>query len=310
MGRPRFAAGIDIGGTRIKLGVVDLDAGTVLSRGILDTEKAGEQPFFDAVSRALTAQLSSLGLARERLVGVGVSIGSYVFSDGTIDGMSGFIPFLVCGYPLRERMERALSLAARVDNDARLIGLAEAVFGAGRGASRCLTLTLGTGIGVGLCVDGRPCGDEAHQHLAGHIMVRRGDEYPCLDDAPCYCGLRGCFESTCSGGALERRSAALPGGPFCNAELFARAGAGEPGPLSLVGWYMDMLLNALNQYVYLYCPDRIVLGGGISRGLEAYCGELDRRLAARVYSGQRTRVCLSWLMEDAGILGAATQFAR
>jgi predicted NBD/HSP70 family sugar kinase len=197
----------------------------------------------------------------------------------------------------------------RVDNDARLICLAEARDGAGKGFSRVLTLTLGTGVGVGLCEDGRPFGGEPFIHLAGHIKVRTGGEYACLDADPCYCGMQGCLESTCSGTSLQAYVHDRLGDDVSNKEMFERAAAGDTEAQAIVDWYIDMLARALNQYVYLYCPDVIVIGGGVAKGLGRYSGKLDALLTAEVYEGQRTVIKVTDLKEDSGILGAASLFA-
>ena len=172
-----------------------------------------------------------------------------------------------------------------------------------------LTLTLGTGIGVGLCEDGRPFGNEPFIHLAGHVKVRTGGEYDCLDSEPCYCGMEGCFESTCSGTSLEKFVHDRLGPEVGNKELFARAATGEEAACEIVDWYLDMLCRALNQYVYLYCPDIIIIGGGVAKGLAPYEARLQDALVAEVYEGQRTEIRITQLKEDSGILGAASLFA-
>ena len=300
-----LVAGIDIGGTNVKAGIVDLATNEVLASCDFPTIRDSEQAFLESLAAAV-AQLSAQADAPRA---AGISIGSYVFSDGSIDGMSSFVPFLTHGYPLAERIGGALGLPVRVDNDARLICLAEARDGAGQGFSRVLTLTLGTGIGVGLCEDGRPFGGEPFIHLAGHVKVRTGGEYPCLDAEPCYCGMQGCFESTCSGTSLQAYVHDRLGADITNRELFERAAADDPAAAEIVEWYLDMLARALNQYVYLYCPDVIVIGGGVAKGLERYESDLNDRLVAEVYEGQRTVVRITDLKEDSGILGAASLFA-
>ena len=300
-----LVAGIDIGGTNVKAGIVDLATNEVLASCDFPTIRDSEQAFLESLAAAV-AQLSAQADAPRA---AGISIGSYVFSDGSIDGMSSFVPFLTHGYPLAERIGGALGLPVRVDNDARLICLAEARDGAGQGFSRVLTLTLGTGIGVGLCEDGRPFGGEPFIHLAGHVKVRTGGEYPCLDAEPCYCGMEGCFESTCSGTSLQVYVHDRLGADVSNKEMFERAAAGDAKARAIVSWYIDMLARALNQYVYLYCPDVIVIGGGVAKGLERYESDLNDRLVAEVYEGQRTVVRITDLKEDSGILGAASLFA-
>ena len=300
-----LVVGIDIGGTNVKAGIVDLVTNKVLASCGFPTIRDREEAFLKSLSDAVAELSAQVGAPRA----AGVSIGSYVFSDGSIDGMSSFVPFLVHGYPLAARVEEAIGLPVRVDNDARLICLAEARDGAGRGYSRVLTLTLGTGIGVGLCEDGRPFGREPFIHLAGHVKVRTGGEYPCLDVEPCYCGMQGCFESTCSGTSLQAYVHDCLGSAVSNAEAFERAERGDPKAQAVVAWYLGMLASALNQYVYLYCPDIIVIGGGVAKGLARFERELNRMVVAEVYEGQRTMVRITSLKEDSGILGAASLFA-
>lgn len=300
-----LVAGIDIGGTNVKAGIVDLATNEVVASFDFPTIRDSEQAFLESLARVVEELSEQAGAPRA----AGISIGSYVFEDGSIDGMSSFVPFLVHGYPLAEKIEGALGLPVRVDNDARLICLAEARDGAGKGFSRVLTLTLGTGVGVGLCEDGRPFGGEPFIHLAGHIKVRTGGEYACLDADPCYCGMQGCFESTCSGTSLQAYVHDRLGDDVSNKEMFERAAAGDAEAQAIVDWYIDMLARALNQYVYLYCPDVIVIGGGVAKGLGRYSGKLDALLTAEVYEGQRTVIKVTDLKEDSGILGAASLFA-
>lgn len=300
-----LVVGVDIGGTNVKAGIVDLATNEVLASCGFPTNRDSEQEYLASLCQAVDRLSSQVGRPR----GAGVSIGSYVFADGSIDGMSSFVPFLVHGYPLARRLEEALYLPVRVDNDARLICLAEARDGAGKGYSRVLTMTLGTGVGVGLCEDGRPFGGEPFIHLAGHVKVRAGGEYPCLDRKPCYCGLEGCLESTCSGSSFQAFVHDLLGTEVTNEDAFERAAAGDEAASEAIAWYLDMLARALNQYVYLYCPDVIVIGGGVASGLERYEDDLNNRIVAEVYEGQRTRVKITSLKEDSGILGAASLFA-
>lgn len=301
-----LVAGIDIGGTRTKMGIVELATGRVLGSRVFATERTDEAIFLDNLAGAASSLAAEVGAPRA----AGVSIGSYVFSDGSIDGMSSFVRFLTHGYPLAGRVSQALDLPARVDNDARLIALAETREGAGRGAGRVLTLTLGTGVGVGLCEGGHPVGQDSHIHLAGHVRVREGGEVTGLDEEPCYCGLTGCFESTCSGTSLAKLARAWLGTTISNEWLFELAEARDAAATEVLGYYLEMLSRALNQYVYLYCPDVIVLAGGVAKGLAPYRQRLQDMLVASVWEGQRTEVRMGTLEEDAGIVGAASLFAR
>lgn len=306
-----YVLGIDIGGTRIKLGVVDTDTGAVIGTvQPIDTPRDTEEHFYQAVAHQVDQHLSSCGLTRGDMAGMGVSIGSYCYADGSIDGMSSFVPFMVEGYPLLPKLEQALGLKGAMDNDARLIGMAETHYGAGVGYKRTLTITLGTGVGIGICVDGKPMGEEAFFHLSGHVKVRTGGEFPnSLDKEPCYCGMQGCFEGTCSGTSLELYLKEVFGPEMTNRGFFELAQKGHPKALEVLDWYLDMVASALNQYIYLYCPDVIILGGGVSKGLAPWIDELKGRVVGQVHHLQHTELVISQLMEDSGVLGAASLFA-
>lgn len=300
-----LVVGLDIGGTRIKCGIYNVATHEVVSSAVAATPHE-EEAFFTTISQLVTEQAAQVGQPHA----VGVSIGSYVFADGSIDGMSSFVPFLTHGYPLGARISECLKLPARVDNDARLIALAEAVSGVGAPYRRVLVLTLGTGIGVGLVEDKQPVGADSSMHLAGHILVRTGNELACLDNEPCYCGQTGCFESTCSGTSLAKLVHEKLGADATNELLFQCAQMGDTQAQEIVEWYISMLCRALNSYVYTYCPDAIVLAGGIAHALGPWISRIKDALVAEVYEGQRTEVLLTTLKEDSGIIGAASLFAN
>ncbi|MDD3174385.1 MAG: ROK family protein [Herbinix sp.] len=304
----RYAVGLDIGGTRIKMGIIELESGKVMAAEVFPTERHFEVVFYESIRKSLCHMLSKLSMDAVKLVGIGISIGSYVYSDGTLNGLIGIVDFMPYGYPLKKKLEEALNLNAKIDNDARLIGQAEALYGAGRGFSRVLTLTFGTGIGVGLCIDGQLTDKEATIHLAGHIRVR--DEHDCkwLDEPPCYCGLTGCFESTCSGSALEKQIHHMLGKDISNQKMFQLAEQESQTAVNCVRWYIEMLCRGLNQYVYIYCPDVIVLGGGVSNSFAPWLVDIQENIIAKVNERQKTAIRLSELKEHSGILGSAALF--
>ena len=80
-----YALGLDIGGTRMKLGVVRLRDGTIGPVSVVDTCRDSETEFFSRIQQAAEENLARAGVALDQLEGVGVSVGTYVFSDGCID---------------------------------------------------------------------------------------------------------------------------------------------------------------------------------------------------------------------------------
>jgi Transcriptional regulator/sugar kinase len=192
-----FAFGVDIGGTRVKAGLVDISKGEILSSKVFESAK-NEELFLSNLKNALEVLRLSNGLERRQICGAGVSVTGFVHSDGVMGRTSAaFLPFL-SEYPIKKRLTETLEMPVRVDSDGRLVCYGECLFGAGRGYGRVLLITLGTGIGFCLLENATIPDYPAVLHMGGHIKVKNSDE-------KCYCGLTGCFEQLCSGPALSRR---------------------------------------------------------------------------------------------------------
>ncbi len=171
-------------------------------------------------------------------------------------------------------LERRFGVPVAVENDCKLAGLAEAHFGAGRGAASLFYITLGTGVGGGYIHDGSilACGDLGEAEI-GHIVVDPGG----LD---CCCGGRGCVESVCSGPGLanlcrrfadqfpgEWRSSALPaavdGRPVRSEDVVRCWERGDRFASRVMEASAGHLATALAAAVNLLVPERIVIGGGL-----------------------------------------------
>lgn len=304
-----YVFGVDFGGTRTKIGLVELSSGKVLKSTVIPTEKNTEQQLFSSLLNEVEQIRKDTGLSQKQISGIGISIGSYVFTNaGIVDSMCGFIS-IPDQYPLKDKVESILEIPCRVDNDARLIGYAESLYGAGKEYCRVLTLTLGTGVGVGFTVNKALQDSDACIHLAGHIKVRGKGELPCLDLYPCYCSVDGCLESTCSGTALERMAKNIFGEGVTNRQLFDLAAKGNEKAQQLVETFLDYLVTALNQYVYLFAPDLFVLGGGVASSLNAYLPYIQQRLTAKIHKLHHPQVAIAQLKEEGGIIGAASLFS-
>lgn len=302
----RWLAGADIGGTRTKIGLVDKETLEVAGLEVFPTEKYDRDIFMEQFLGAVERVCRKCSVSREELAGIGIGIGSYVFEPGGIvDSTWGYIPCLD-GVALGDEVEKRLGISCAVDNDLRAIALAESRIGAGKEYSRVLSITLGTGVGVCLTVDGKFVEKEAVTHLAGHIMVRGKDEWvESLDQKGCYCPIFGCMENTCSATALEKMAREMVAPDIDNIQLFRLAREGRKEAKECLQFFFDCLLRGLNQMVYIFSPDVIVLGGGITKGFGPYGEELGKGIKARVHSRQRPELSISRLEENSGIIGAA-----
>jgi glucokinase len=281
--------GIEIGGTKLQLGVGPGD-GTLLGlwRGGVELAAGGDgirRQILLAVPELLTS--SRVDPARLRAVGVGFGgpvddATRRVVKSHQVDGWDDF--------PLAEWVADNLRLPAALGNDADVAGLAEAIYGAGRGLSPVFYVTIGSGIGGGLVIDGtifRGCGRGAAE--VGHLVVTAAD------------GRRMILEHAASGwgiaDAARRRLAAGEGtdslalqfaggraGDVTAAHVGEAAKLGDVFALDVLSGAIDSLADALCHVIALTCPRRIVIGGGVSLlGEQLLFEPLRRRVAERAF---------------------------
>lgn len=302
----RLAIGVDIGGTRTKIGLVDLEQGVVLDRKIIATETSNGEVFLNTLHQAVTDLLNAAPKMPEEITGIGIGVPGFVFDDGTVDSTYGFLEFME-DYPLRSIIETRLRMACKLDNDARVVALGEALFGAGKGHDRVLVLTLGTGLGIGFTVNGMLPEKSPFAHMAGHLTIADtgGD---------CYCGKSGCLEALVSATGLCAEAAkitwqddALPN-PLTAENIFKARNNGDSTATSLIEIYKQHLRTGINNYVNIYAPDIIILGGGVALGLQNDLDDLYSPQLLNPYKMYRARLAVSGLSEDAGILGSAALF--
>jgi glucokinase len=258
------AVGVDLGGTKVAAGIVDVN-GHIVERA----EAPSDVSSWDALHRCLDDLLVLLDTSTACGIGIGAAglidyeQGRYLFGPN-LEGLRDL--------GLRGLLVEAFGKPAFVDNDANCAAWAEHRFGAGRGTRHFICVTLGTGIGGGFVLDGRPYRG-AHGGAAeiGHMTV---DPH----GPPCGCGRRGCWEQLASGQALERlaREALtrtpegalweLTGGDPArlNGPMVSEAArAGDRlalGVLEELGRWVGVGLASL---VNIFEPERIAISGGL-----------------------------------------------
>jgi glucokinase len=297
--------GVDVGGTKVAVAAVD---------GVTATHHA-EHPTVTANADALLDGVEHVvrGVMREagEPDAIGVGVPSQInFATGTVE-TSVNIP--LAGVPLREELGRRFGLPVFVDNDANCAALAEAHI---VGELHLVMLTLGTGVGGGAVIDGLTFrGAHGLGAELGHIAVNP-DGPPC----PGNCPNRGCLESYCSGQALERDATELvsdrpdselakragPDGTVSGRELVAAAEEGDSDALLLMENFARMLGIGIANYVNVFEPSRLAIGGGLSRASHLFLDRAVQEAGARALPALWTRVHVA-LAEggaDAGVIGA------
>jgi glucokinase len=330
--QPPFFAGVDLGGTSIKCGVVD-DRGQPLLEDAVDVDTEAEKGvevslrnMADGVRRA--TELSGLSWNDIAAVGLG--------SPGTMDIPAGMLlePVNLRGpgwqnCPIRDRLSDAIGKKVIFQNDANAAaygeywaGVGKSARAAGRPVSSMVLFTLGTGIGCGIIIDDMIIeGRHSHGAECGHLIIRmRIDD----TDPPrvCGCGRHGCLEAYASATALLKRAqegldAGVPTGlrdawsttdPADRARLIdelGKSGDSYCGQLMReTAYYLAVGATCL---MHTIDPDMVVFGGGMSKsGVEFldWIRQDIRKLAFPAPAGG-TQVVYAELGSDAGYIGAA-----
>jgi len=290
--------GIDLGGTKIAVAVLDEGGETALARRI-DTPRGQYEATLDSIADLIAAA--------ERELGERCSIG--VGTPGAVSPTSGLLRNCNSTWlnfkPFKADLEQRLGREIRVANDANCFALSEASDGAARDADVVFGVILGTGVGGGLVVGKRPLlgvnnigGEWGHNPLP----APQPDELPGPD---CYCGRRGCIEKWLAGPALERDFAELAGESLSAQAIVSRAVAGDAQAESVMQRYESRLARSLAQVINIVDPDAIVLGGGLSNVKRLYRGVTDL-WSAHVFSDHVATRLLPPVHGDAsGVRGAA-----
>ena len=302
----KLAIGIDIGGTRTKIGLVDVTAGKVLETMISPTETIDSDKFLKNIELAVDRlKQKALGLNSE-IYGIGFGIPGFVFENGVVDSTYGFLGFME-DYPLKELVESQFTLPCRSDNDARVVALGEALYGRGKGHNRVLVLTLGTGLGLGFVANGRFETNLPFAHMGGHMSI-------CHTEFQCYCGKQGCLESLVSATGIvdsARRMEWEVKNPelALNVEtIFKAEQEGNTDATKIVSEFLTHLKTGIHNYINIFAPNIIVIGGGVSKGMNPYLEQLSDVEFLKPYKSYQFEIALSELDEHSGILGAAALF--
>ncbi|MCL2595129.1 MAG: ROK family glucokinase [Promicromonosporaceae bacterium] len=307
-----LAIGVDVGGTKIAMGVVD-ETGRILAQVRRDTDPHDT----DGIDRVIAETCNELG--REYEVGaIGLAACGFVSADRATMAFAPNIAWR--DYPLAKNVSALLELDVPVvvENDANAAGWAEFRFGAGRDATDMLMLTIGTGLG-GAVIVGRELvrGRWGVAAEVGHMRV-------VPDGHSCGCGHSGCWEQYASGSALVREArAAVVALPHRSARLLELGGTsqGIEGPhvtkaaaegdslaVELIATLGRWIGEGAASVAALLDPEIIVIGGGVCaagdllllparKGYESQLSALGHRPVARIELAEQGN--------DAGIIGAA-----
>ncbi len=291
--------GIDLGGSKIALGLVDKRDRIVARRRIDTDSEAGLKSVIERIAAEVEA-LQATRPARQAIEAVGIG------APGPVDPVSGDLLTLVnlpgiSNTPFRRALQERLALPVALDHDAKVAALGEFHFGAGRERESMIYIVIGTGAGAAIIYQGRLIyGERNSAGESGHMTVDP-------NGPRCHCGSRGCLETYASGPALARHYAAATCETISGAEVAKRALAGDGiarDVLASAGRALGIAIASLAMTLNI---EQFVIGGGVAQAGDLLLG--PARASLKRYSfkavSARIRVTASAMGEDAPILGAA-----
>lgn len=296
--------GIDIGGTAVKLGLVD-EQGQVLARQEQSVSFDGYRtPILDTV---LAAARQFAADHPAELSGIGVSATGQIDSRrGIVAGTCGNLPNYI-GSPIKATLEEAFGLPVTVANDANCMTLGEVWAGAAKGYTDVIGVTLGTGVGGGILTGGRLL--EGARGLGGELGHCR---VHARDGVLCTCGASGCWERYAATTALVRSAAPLDPKLCDGRAIFEAARAGDVRVLALLKDWIDEIAQGLAGLVHIFNPQLILIGGGVSAQQELLIDPLAAKVKASVMPAfaQGLELRAAQLHNDAGLVGAVYYFRQ
>ena len=298
--------GIDIGGTKVNIGLVD-EAGTVIARVRLETGcKVGARDLVERAGDSVRGLLKSQSMMLEDVAFIGAGV------PGTVDTQTGLVSYCPnlqwFDEPVGEYFQQVFDRVVPVAQDSRNGALAEKLFGAGKPYSDSILITIGTGIGCGIILNGKVFngGMNTAGELGHSTLVKEG--------VPCLCGNRGCLERYVSGQAILERAITLypqrfDDLPYRCEMVFDLAEEGDQEMRELIFECMDDLSIAISNAISLLSPQAVIISGGISEHEELVIRPLEEKINAHGYYAwtrlNRLRVHKALLGSDAPMIGAA-----
>lgn len=305
----KYAFGVDIGGTSVKMGLFD-EAGNVLDKWEIPTVKDNKgSAILPDVAKSLLARMKEKGIREEELMGVGVGAPGPMDDQGTL--LSGAVNLGWEPFNIPEKLGAYIKVPIKAANDANAAALGEMWQGGGKGYDSLVAVTLGTGVGGGVVVKGKILvGADGAGGEIGHVHIE-DEETEC-----CNCGNKGCLEQYTSATGIVRLAerylaqsdvpSVLRDKRVSAKTVFDAVKAQDAAAMEIAGQFGDYLGKGLAMVSGVINPEIFVIGGGVSKAGEILLSYIEPYFRKYAFGKcKETKFALAQLGNDAGIYGAA-----
>ena len=288
-----YHIGIDLGGTKIEVAVLDSQDNILFRERLLTEAHLGSEHIFDQIHALYSKAVMSIQ-NKSHTLGLG--------TPGSISKKTHLLKnsntLCLNDLPMQALLEDKLVHDVVIENDANCFALAEAIMGAGIGYPSVFGVIMGTGCGGGIVFDGKI--RQGPQNIAGewgHMVIDP-------QGLPCYCGASGCVESFISGGGLEKRIKNTTGNSISAMDFF-RIPLKDESLKKIKQDFYARFGQALANLINILDPDIVVLGGGLSNEESLYKEGIEE-VYKRIFNDVPTTPIVKNILGDsAGVIGAA-----
>lgn len=314
----KYYAGVDLGGTNTKIGILDID-GNIFKSSIIKTfSDRGVDDTLNRIWETIRNLVQELDIDIKNLSGIGIGIPGPVKDQSIVKFFANF-PWEK-NINVKELMEKISGVETKLDNDVNIIAMGEAKYGAAKGSSSSVTIALGTGIGGGIYINGSLIsGFSGAGGEIGHIKLEK-------DGKLCGCGQRGCFEAYASATGMIREAVSRLAVNKNNLlyelidrkidkleakDIFDAAKQGDSFSLDIIEYETEYLAMGIGNILNILNPEVVVIGGGVALAGDILFNPLKEKLKKYVLpvALEDLKIVPGVLGNEAGIKGAVGLFA-
>ena len=292
-----YKIGIDLGGTKIEIILIDIIGREVYRKRIKTPSN------YELTVKSIT----NLVLQAEESINDKASIGIGI--PGKLSSKTNFIEYSNSTYlinkPLIYDLEKSLSRKIKVQNDANCFALSEFKDGAGKDTKSLFAVILGSGVGGGIIVNGELHeGSNSNAGEWGHNRLPWSNDNE-INSRICYCGKKGCIETFLSGKGLRDSFYELTQKAFSSEQIVDLSFKQDPAAISILELYEERLAKSLSLIINTLDPEMIVIGGGMSN-IDRIYQNVPNLIGKYVLSDSiNTKIVKAFHGDSSGVRGAA-----
>lgn len=306
--------GIDVGGTNVKIALVDEQGKIIYSNSVPTYAKMGYEYTVNNIIQAIKDLMKETNTGSDSIEGIGFDFPGQIDYQNGIVKLAPNMPGWV-NIPITKMIEDEFHIPTKIDNDVHCAALGEMKFGAGQDCKNFICITVGTGIGSGIVINGKLVrGASNAAGEIGHIKLQ-------MEDGPiCGCGDTGCFEAFASGPVIVAMAQDyIKGGKAAKFSEMAKDGeitpyivakaaeAGDPIAkriFEIIGYRIGMGLTSV---INLLNPEKVIIGGGVAEAGDLLFEPIKRTVKQRAMkiAGEAVEIVPAELGNSAGVIGAS-----